>query len=205
MISRALDVGAGRHNLADVEVAEGDDALDHFLLVFVHRAFGGALGDHGEDFLLDGVFGGVGVIAEGNAGEAANDFVEDVEDADDGPEEEVDEFEEGPDGGEEEFAGVLGPGLRDRDGEDDQRGDGDQDGPGKDLERIGVRIIEEVPGDRDHGGGVGGEADDGCEQGDVVAAGEDGVEGGGAAGADEGLFELDAGEGAEGVGDGGEE
>ena len=205
------DVGAGGHDLADLEVAEGDDALDHFLLFDVDGAFGGALGDDGEDFLGDFFGGGFGFLAEGDAvaGEAADDFVEDFQDADEGPGDEVGEAEQGPGAGEERFAGILGPGLGDGDGEDHHDGDGEEDGPAEDGEGVGCGVVaveaEEVDADGDDGGDVGDEAEDGGGEGEIEAGAEDGIEGAGAAADDEGFFELDAGDGAEGVGEGGEE
>ena len=132
------DFGARGHDLADLEIAEADDAFDHFLLVFVDGPLGGAFGDHGEDFLAGGFDGGFGVVGiERAAGEAADDFVKDGEDAHGGPEREMRKTKQRPGEREEGVAGVLGPGLRDRDGEDEEGGDGDEDGEAEDFEGVG--------------------------------------------------------------------
>ena len=113
-----------------------------------------------------------------------------------------------PGAGEEGFAGIFGPGLGDGDGKDHHDGDGEEDGPAEDGEGVGFAVavkVNEVGAGGHDADDVADEAENGGGEGEVEAGTEDGFHIAGAVADDEGLFEFDAGEGAEGVGEGGEE
>jgi len=61
------DLRPRRHDLADLQIAETDHALDHLLLVRIDGAFRRPLRHHRENLLVHALGGGLGLVAQRHA------------------------------------------------------------------------------------------------------------------------------------------